>query len=253
MPFTGDDMNGGSIKKLINGAISIFAIFSVIIVLFGLILAACLKIERVSSKILPLYPRYNLAMEAIKILQDDPQPIKRGNDLIKHKDSDQAVMATVLSIDHPSWPVILDFIKSEIAFRKSDRNEPVEEDLSTKGQPSDNSSTAHKIVLPEINYDRIKTIFIIRVKDVLRSGTKPLTAPYRAIVFEPSQPKYRRVYDFLSFEEFKLDIKKMLVGELEFYSIILAIIAVLCNIALRFIKKHFSVYLKVDQITTKTA
>ena len=76
--------------------------------------------------------------------------------------------------------------------------------------------------------------------------------PYRAVVLEPSQNKYRRVYDFLSFEEFKLDLKKMLVGELEFYSIIFAIIGVLCNIALYFIKKYFRVYLRADNITTET-
>jgi len=252
MRFTGDDINDASIKKLIKWAIRTFTTLAVIITLFGLILAACLKIEKVSTKILPLFPRYILAMQAIKILENDPQPMKKGDDLIKHKDSDQPVMATVLSIDDPSWPVMLDFIKSEIAFRKSDRNEPIEEYLSSEGQPSDNSNTPHKILLAEINYDRIKAIFVIRVRNVPKTGNKPLVEPYRAFVIEPSQKKYRRVYDFLSFQEFKPDIKKMLVGELEFYSILLAIIAFLCNIALYFIKKYLTVYLKDDKISTET-
>lgn len=240
-------------KKVVNGIIKILAVLAIVVALFGLMLAACLKIEGVSSRILPLFPRYNLALEGIKIFEDDPQPIKRGNEIFKGKNSDQEIMATALGIDHPSWPVILDFIKSEIAFRKSDRNLPLEETLSTEGQSADNQNATHKSALAEINYDRIKTIFVVRVRNVLKAGGKPLTEPYRAVVFEPSQKKFRRVYDFLSFEEFKLDLKKMLVGELEFYSIILAIIAVLCNIALYFIKKYFRAYLKVDKITTEAA
>ncbi len=241
--FTGDDMKGLSTEKMVNGIIKTLTVLATVIILFGLMLAACLKIESVSSIILPLYPRYNLALEGIKILQADPQPIKRENEIYINPKTNKPIMVTILGIDNPSWSVILDFIKSEIAFRKSDRNQPVEEILNIEDQSDDNQNVTHKSKLSEINYNRIKTIFVVRVRDVMKVGGKPLTEPYRALIFEPSQKKLRRVYDFLSFEEFKFDIKKMLVGELELYSYVLAIIAVLCNIALYCIRKYFKAYL----------
>jgi len=232
-----------STKKMVNGIVKTLIVLANVIVLFGLMLAACLKIEGVASRTLSLYPRYSLALDGIKILEDNPQAMKKGNEIIKSADNDQEIMVTVLGIDNPSWSVMLDFIKSEIAFRKSDRNQTIEETLSREEQSDANENATHKKALTKINYDRIKTIIVVRVRDVIKVGGKPITEPYRAVVFEPSQKKFRRVYDFLSFEEFKLDLKKMLVGELEFYSIVFAIIAVLCNIPLYYIRKRFKDYL----------
>jgi len=234
-------------KKIANSIIRLLTILTYFLTLCGLLLAAGLKSDSISSKILPLFSRYNLAMEGIKILEDEPHPITP-----RKKENDPVIMATVLSIDHPSWPVMLDFMRSEIAFRKSERNEPIEEKLGAEEQPSDNSNIPHKTILPEINYNRIKTIFVIRVKNVMKVGTKPLTEPYRVIVLWPPN-KGRRVYDFLSFEEFRLDMKKMLVGELEFYSYLLAIVAVIGNIALHIIKRYCRPYLKDENPITETA
>ena len=232
-----------STKKIVNGIVKTLTFLATVIVLFGLTLAASLKIEWVASRTLSLYPRYSLALEGIKVFEDNPQVVKKGNEIVKHEGTEQEIMATVLGIDHPSWPVMLDFIKSEIAFRKSDRNLTIEETLSTKDRSDDNENATNKKTLTQINYDRIKTIIVIRVRNVSTIGGKPITAPYRALVSNPPQKEARRVYEFLSFEEFKLDLKKMLVGELEFYSIVFAIVAILCNIPLYFIRKHFRGYL----------
>ena len=232
-----------STKKMVNGIVKTLTVLATVIVLFGLMLAACLKIEGVASWTLSLYPRYSLAMEGIKVFEENPQIIKKENEIIKSEDTDQGIMATVLSIDHPSWSVMLDFIKSDIAFRKSDRNQTIEESLSRKDQSDANENATHKKAPTKINYDRIKTIFVIWVTGVIKVGDKPITAQYRAMVFDPSQRRNRIVYEFLFFEEFKSDLKKMLVGELELYSIVSAIIAVLCNIALYYIRKHFKAYL----------
>jgi hypothetical protein len=236
-------MNNLSTKKIVNGIVKTLTVLTTVIVLFGLILAACLKIERVASRILPLYPRYGLALEGIKVFEGNPQVIKNENEIIKDEDTDREVMATLLDIDHPSWSVMLDFIKSEIAFLKSDRNQTIEETVSIEDQSDDNENATNKKTLTKINYDRIKTIFVVRARNVPTIGGKSITAPYSVQVIDPSQKRNRKVYEFLSFEEFKLDLKKMLVGELEFYSIVSAIIAVLCNIALYFIRKHFKAYL----------
>lgn len=231
-----------STKKMVNGIVKTLTVLAPVIVLFGLMLAACLKIEGVASRTLSLYPRYSLALEGIKILEDNPQVMKKENEIVKDA-SDREITATVLGIDHPSWSVMLDFIKSDIAFRKSDRNQTIEETLSREDRSDANETATHKKALTKINFDRIKTIIVLRVRDVAKLGGKPITEPYRAVVVEPSQNKLRRVYDFLSFEEFRLDVKKMLVNELEFYSIVFAIFAVLCNILLYYIRKRFKAYL----------
>lgn len=236
-------MSDLSTKKIVNGLVKALTILAVIIALFGLMLAACLKIEGVASRTLSLYPRYSLALEGIKILEDNPEVMKDENGIMTHPGTDQEIRATILTINHPSWSVMLDFIKSEIAFRKSDRNRTVEETLSIENHSDANESTTHNKTITRINYDRIKTIIVVWVRNVARIGGKPITEPYRAMVIEPSRMEMRRVYGFLSFEEFKFDIKKMLVGELEFYSIVFAIIAVLCNIALHCIRKYFKTYL----------
>ena len=236
-------MNDVNTKKMVKGIFKIVTVLTTVIALFGLILAACLKIETTASRILPYYPRYDLALEGINILEDSPQVIKKEDEIIKDGNNDREIMATALSIDHPSWTVMLDFLKSDIAFRKSDRNQTIEETLSIENHSDANENDTNKKRLTKINYDRIKTIIVLRVRDVPKIGNKPLTEPFRAVVIEPSQMEMRRVYDFSSFEEFRLDLKEMLVGELEFYSLVFAIVAILCKLPLYFIRKHFKAYL----------
>ena len=93
------------------------------------------------------------------------------------------------------------------------------------------------------------------VRNVFKVGNKPLTEPYRVFTTVPPSTtiKSRRIYDFLSFEEFNLDMKKMLVGELEFYSIILAIVAVLGAMLLHVIKRAFRSNLKKNDLVVDSA
>lgn len=206
------------------------SILPIVLTLLGVSLLFGLTIDSFSSKILSLYPRYNLAMEAITILEGEPKPIMINNELQKDKKGKE-VIATTLGIDHPSWPVMFDFIRSETAFRKSIRNEPIQENIAMDEESSVNPNTTQKDVDPEINFDRIKSISIIRVRGVPKVGGKSLTEPYRTIVMWPPL-KFRRVYDFLSFEEFKLDIKKMLVDELESLARLISVIAAVCTLLL---------------------
>ena len=249
-------MDEKKVRRFVNRTISGLTISTYALTLCGLILTAGLKLDSVSSNILPYYPRYKSAMKAITILEDDPQPItKDGKIFSEEGDEPTSTLATVLGIEHPSWPVMLDFMKSEIAIRKSDINDQVNKNVDPVENSLDNQSTTNEVVLPEINYDRIKTIFVLRVKGVLKVGNKPLTEQYRVFTTVPPSTtvKLRRIYDFLSFEEFKLDMKKMLIGELEFYSIILAIVAVLGAILLHVIKRALRSILKDDDLVVDSA
>ena len=206
-------MDEKKVRKFGSRTISGLTILTYALTLCGLILAAGLKLDTVSSKILPYYPRYKSAMKAIEILADNPQPLTKGGEIIIKEDG-KPNLVTILGIDHPSWPVMLDFMKSEIAIRTSDINDPVKENIDPAEKSSDNQGTKNEVGLPEIDYDRIKAIFVLRVKNFLKAGNKPITEPYRVYTFVPPSNigrKNRRIYDFLSFEEFKLDIKKMLV------------------------------------------
>jgi len=53
-------------------------------------------------------------MDGLKTLQDIKYPYVIVN---------QKFDIGILSIDQPSWQVMLDFLQSDIAFRKSDRGE----------------------------------------------------------------------------------------------------------------------------------
>jgi hypothetical protein len=143
------------------------------------------------------------------------------------------VKGTVLSIDNPCWPVMFDFMRSEIAFRKSDRNYKLNDKQNDNEQSANETTTE----IDEINWGRIKTIFVIYLSNVAKVGNKPLSEPFRAIVFWPGL-KAHNVYGFLSFEEFRLDIKKMLTEELEYYSYFLALVGAIGTIFLPLIKKY---------------
>jgi hypothetical protein len=80
----------------------------------GIIAALATKNDTLATKLLSVYPRYVLAMDAMQALQDMKFPIREGA---------ATVNVGVVSIDEPSWNVLLDFVKSETAIRKSERTE----------------------------------------------------------------------------------------------------------------------------------
>ncbi len=62
----------------------------------------------------------------------------------------------------------------------------------TEDQSDGNENATNKKTLTKINYDRIKTIFVIRMRN-LTVGGKPINAPYNALVSNPSQKEARVV------------------------------------------------------------
>lgn len=220
--------------KYINAGLTILIVMASILTICSLLLAMELKTEGASSWILAHYSRYNLAMAGIKTLETNPQPYMTVNGPLKNEQGD-VIKGTVLGIDDPSWNVMFDFMRSEIAFRKSDRNYQFDDKQNNPNKKSSNVPDRNK---NEINWDRIKTIFVLYLTNVAKVGNKPLAAPYRAIVFWPGL-KGHSVYNFLSFEEFRLDVKKMLSDELEYYSYMLALIGALGTAILPIIKRIF--------------
>lgn len=201
----------------------------------GLVLSAALKDTKLTDGILPYYPRYNLARAAVQILEDLKYPTS-----LRPGEEDKGEKIAVLDIDHPAWPVMLDFLKSEIAIRKSERSEPSQptpSGTSSSGQAAQNLPS-----LPEINFDRVKTIFTVR-GPVISAGTKPLTPPFSLVVIWPP-PHGRRVYEFATFQEFGFDLRHMIVGEVESFALWLAVVALLCQPPIAGIRWLISIYKK---------
>jgi hypothetical protein len=145
----------------------------------------------------------------------------------------------VLSIDDRAWGVLLDFIRSETAIRKSERNEPSNPHSLPTPAPApsppstEGNSTSPSVSVPparpedapaEINFERIRAILCLKFS-VASAGPKPLSPPYALVVIWPAPPAAHRVYEFLSFEEFRLDLRHMILQEMEGWSLWLAVVA----------------------------
>lgn len=210
------------IGRVSKALVSLLRVIAPLMVVGGLLLMLCLKSDRFKNFVFPVYPRYKLAHAGITTLEDFRYTVKEAEG--------KETKVGVLDIDHDSWEVMLDFLQSEIAFRKSERNEPsaiefISPDESSEAFKKDTSKSS----LP-INWNRIKTILAVRV-GVIKAGSKPLSAPYRLVVIWPP-PTTRRVYEFLSFQEFRLDMNKMLVNELEYYAILASLAAFIAGLLL---------------------
>jgi hypothetical protein len=193
---------------------------------FGILLSASTYEPRLAKHMLALCPRHRLAQEALALLEN-------LQDMVKDRNGKE-VRVSVLGIDHPSWGIMLDFVQSEIAIRKSERNEPAPASFSSPagaGSP-ENSPPAE---LPPIDFDKIKTIVAAEF-ETPKAGSKPLTPPYRLLVFWPPTIA-RRVYEFLSFQEFALDLRQMLVLELRFGAIVASGIAFVTTVVLSLLRR----------------
>jgi hypothetical protein len=87
--------------------------------------------------------------------------------------------------------------------------------------------------LPPIDFDRIKTITSIETP-VVSAGSKALSPPYHLIVLWPGNVVNvaRRVSAFLSFEEFRLDLRHMMLDEIEEMGLWLGGVAAIATILL---------------------
>lgn len=208
-----------AVLRFATSALPVIAFF---LSLGSLILSAATYESRMAEYILPLYPPYQVAQQGLKALEDRKHTAQGAGGV--------DISVGVLDIDHPAWTVILDFVQSEIAIRKSERNEPGPAMFTPKAPPG--ASEAPKpIKLPEIDFQRIKTITSVELPSSIKAGTKSLVPPYRLVVFFPHAVA-RRVYEFLSFREFWLDLRQMLVTEVRFISILVAACSLLLSAAL---------------------
>lgn len=231
---------------LLRLGLSLLSIIAASLTGAGLLAAASLKNDRLADKILSIYPRYALASEGFQKLQNMDMPI-REKDPATGKD--RVTTVGVLSIDEPPWRTLLDFIRSETAIRKSERNEPVNlqpimrppppspsadkgtpEASTPPSQPAAASPTTGAQpaapIVPQafpINFERIKTIISVR-NDVATAGTKPLSPPFALVVLWPGMVAHR-VYEFLSFEEFRLDLRRVILGEIEELALWISVLA----------------------------
>jgi hypothetical protein len=221
---------------LLRFGLSFLSIVAAFLTGLGLIVAAAMTNDNLATKLLPFYPRYSLAMQGFAILQDIKYPALSGKD---SNGKPQFTNIAVLSVDDPAWAVMLDFIRSETAIRKSERNQPAppttqiqspapaNPPVETPPQPPAQSSMTPQM-LPPIDFQRIKTIASFRA-DVMTAGSKPLVPPYNLVVLWPP-PITRTVYEFLSFEEFRLDLRRMMLDEIQGLALWASVIAFACTL-----------------------
>lgn len=221
-----------TLLRVLRFALSAVSLLAAFLTGVGLLTAASLKNDRLANTLLNHYPRHSLAMDGFRVLQGFSQTVREG---------DKDVPVGVLSITDPPWPALLTFVQSETAIRKSERNEPgavapppPAPSASSPAVPPAPVPAPNPTVqpvpprLPEINYDRIKTIVSVRV-DTISAGTKPLVPPYRLLVIWPP-PIPRRVYEFISFEEFRLDLRRVMIEEIEAWALWTSALAFACGL-----------------------
>jgi hypothetical protein len=84
---------------------------------------------------------------------------------------------------------------------------------------------------PPINFERIKTIVALKNEGIISAGPKALTPPYNLLVLWPGTLG-RRVYEFLSFEEFRLDLRHVVLDEIGEWGLWLSAFAFVCGLVL---------------------
>jgi hypothetical protein len=201
----------------------------------GLIIAAAIKTDAFADRLLSWNPRYSQAVEGLQILETPKFPLPMDANVTQN--------VGVLTITDRSWGVILDFMKSETAIRKSERNLPTYPAPTLGSGAPDTKPATPPAPPPEIDFDRIKTVSAIRL-DVARAGTQPLAPPYRlAILLPPGRfQDVRFPYEFLSFQEFRLDLRHMILDEMEEWTLWLAVIAFGCSLLLEAFRRLVSSY-----------
>jgi hypothetical protein len=206
--------NGTTNPKFMRLAVKVFGFIAWIagaLTFAGLVLAVGVKNERMADGLLALYPRCRTVMDGFAVLEDMKYPLKVDEGAPRN--------ASVLEITHTSWPIFLEFLKSETAIRKSERSD------SIAAKPAQDKQQA----LPPIDFDKVKTIFVFR-NDVISAGPKALVPPFALHVLwpvGPPMPIARRAYEFVTFEELRMDLRKMMLDEIEAIGLWMALAAFL--------------------------
>lgn len=101
--------------RLLRAALTGLSVMAVCLTAIGLLAAAAVKSEPFDEMLLSYYPRYAAAIDDVRTLQEFKNSAR---------EADKDVPVGVVSITDPAWPVLLAFIQSEVAIRKSARSEP---------------------------------------------------------------------------------------------------------------------------------
>jgi len=204
--------------RIAKVGVYLFVVVSGLIGLIGVCLSVAMKEKSVADFILSEYPRYKHALAGYSSLRNMTTQIP---------DSGQGVINIgIISIGDDGFSEILDFLQSEVAIRKSDRNEAGSFSYPDKVQPGSSSQLSR---VQPLNFYRIKTV-VSTYQPIMSAGSKQIVPPYRLIVIFPFDPAVvRRIYEFLSFEEFSLDLRSMFVGEIETWSAWCGFIALALN------------------------
>lgn len=243
--------------RLVRITLTIFSIIAAICTFLGIITGLATHNDVLAEKLLSIYPRYTLAMGAWNTFKDMKYPLAFGT-------ASNKMLVGVELIDDPSWGVLLDFLKSDIAFRKSERSEAVMPPSPARANPiappsppplssampsgtTAKSSTPEgsaattearpaptpqvAVPLPPVDFGKIKTVTSFFNPNVPSAGPKALVPPYNLIVFWPGIIP-RRIYEFLSFEEFRLDLRNMMIDEIVSDGVWLSLVAFACGIVL---------------------
>lgn len=198
----------------------------------ALLTAAGLKTDGLAGWLLTQNPRFRTAMSGLHKLEDFKYPLNYG--LGGPRD------VGVLKITDPSWDVMLDFVQSEIAIRKSIRNLPISP-KKAGGQPANSStSVAGRELIPKKDFYLAKTLVALRFP-VASAGDQPLAPPFRLYLsvasHSPRGMVPREVYEFISFEEFRLDLRRMILNQMEEWSLWLAFIGFAATLLIGVIQK----------------
>ncbi|MBL9190524.1 MAG: hypothetical protein JNK23_23805 [Opitutaceae bacterium] len=160
------------------------------------LMTAGLKWDTTANLMLGLRPSYNRALVGVRALSNPELPFKVLNDGAKEPIE---IKVAALPITDPGFSPLITFLDSDVARQKWTQNERLERKIA--GPDSDESK-----FIPQVNFMRVKTIISFEVGGT-RAGTIFLTPPYKLGVFYP-EDRLRGLYEFLSFEELRLDLRK---------------------------------------------
>lgn len=105
------------LRRHVPRVLAVLAVVTWTLTAVGVLSAAVLRDRYLADKVLPWNPRYALAMEAWRKLQDMHYPLKIGSDPVRK--------VGVVTIGNPAWGVLLDFLQSQTAIEKSERGTPL--------------------------------------------------------------------------------------------------------------------------------
>ena len=147
------------LSRRLSIALRILSVIAFSFTGLALIMSAELQTEPLASTLLSWNPRYSVAMEALRTLQDRKYPLAVAPHTTEK--------VGIIKITDPGWGVMLDFVQSNIAIRKSERNLP-DSNSSTSAEPkagaAANTATGSSATMSKSDFERAKTMIALRLQ-----------------------------------------------------------------------------------------